>query len=188
MNVIELAIFRVGQVQFTDEQIQKMIKRTESKLQALPLKIQYKVHSDLWPLHTGEMSEKDVELLLTTAPYVPKPTLKVFLIKKDLTHQLDSWTYNPLIDSENHSPWEGVIFINELFNTNTDEHYKKLGYLPSNDTLMHELGHILLDRADHDKGSEFNFFHDLAEKTNDHISSEQRQRMLKSSYVKKVKK
>ncbi len=84
-----------------------------------------------------------------------------------------SWTYDPINDDN----WEGAIFITELFNDNSDEAYETRGYLASNDSLLHELGHVLMQEANHFQGSSKNFFHEKSEETDDSITQTQIKRL-----------
>ncbi|MEW8050187.1 MAG: hypothetical protein AB2809_07400 [Candidatus Thiodiazotropha sp.] len=124
--------------------------------------------------------------LITKYCSSPKNRIRIFLVKADLDHRNDSWTYDPLEDSANTAVWGGAIFITELFNDNSDERYVDMGYLPTNDSLLHEIGHVLLQDKRHYNGPKNNFFHAKSEMTDDTIHSSQikimRKTLMRESY------
>ena len=85
--------------------------------------------------------------------------VRIFFVKADLdnTPRNDSWTYDPLLDPQAEDLWGGAIFITELFNDNSNDRYEDMGYLKTNDTLLHELGHVLMQEENHYAGPQRSF-------------------------------
>ena len=178
----------MGGASFSDLQIKDMVARTNSKLAKNNVGITIEEVGSTIHINKKEFayvaaddptnlaSPKTQELrdLLDNGQQAgTDKTLRVFLIKTELDSNHGSWTYDPINDDD----LEGAIFITELFNDNSDEAYEAQGYLASNDSLLHELGHVLMQEASHFDKDQFNYFHKYSEKTDDSITTEQIERL-----------
>jgi hypothetical protein len=119
---------------------------------------------------TNDDKFKQLERLLTDNGSGENEYLRLFLVKRHVCEGHGSWTYDPVGVSLDPANWSGAIFITELYNDNDDERYIDLGLQPSNDSLLHELGHVLMQEGTHynDPGN-MNFFHESACMTDDSI-------------------
>ena len=181
---LPIQFFRVGGTCFSDQQIKDMVARTNSKLTKNNVGITIEEVGSTIHINKKEMAyvgahhpedltnPKTLELralLVNGQQTCANKTLRVFLIKAELDQNYGAWTYDPINDDD----LEGAIFITELFNDNSDEAYEAQGYLASNDSLLHELGHVLMQEAKHFQGNSKNFFHEMAEATDDSITTAQ---------------
>ena len=182
-KVLPIKVYRVGGTCFTSSQVADMIARTNRKLYQnntgirIELKEEVDVPEKSWAYISEATDKKNDELyqLLSQNGAGPNKTLRLFLVKTHLGGH-GSWTYDPITDLDP-DVWGGAIFITELYNDNDDLRYADLGFLPSNDSLLHELGHVLMQESTHYNGSQLNFFHDSAEMTDDTIFPQQVFRM-----------
>jgi len=167
---IPLEFFRVKGVPFSDLDIAAMTARTTAKLRRARLRIKVLGITEIGPADLAKVDSQNIETLLSYGD--PVNTIRVFLVSEDLDYQNDSWTYDPLLEPAG-IHWKNAIFITDRFSKNDDQHYEDLGYLPSADTLLHELGHVLMQEATHVFGPKTNFFHEDSEFADDTLTREQ---------------
>ncbi len=175
--ILPINVYRVGGTCFHSSQVTGMIARTNRKLNANDTGIQIEVQReavipDKSMAYVNDVDEKKYKqlekLLLNGAG--PEKYLRLFLVKAHVTGGYGSWTYDPISELSNADVWSGAIFITELYNDNDDDRYVDLGLDPSNDSLLHELGHVLMQEGAHyNDRSGKNFFHEKAEMTDDTI-------------------
>ncbi|MCA9110930.1 MAG: hypothetical protein KDA52_13350 [Planctomycetaceae bacterium] len=170
-------VYRVGGTAFSDCQVARMVERTNSKLTATG--IQVAVNSTT---HIDEPSFAYVSYQVSPRQNIhrllaygagPEKTLRLFLVKWDADNRYGSWTFDPLDQGLDVDLWGGAIFITELFNDNDNDRYVDMGYLPQNDTLLHEIGHVLLQEKDHYSGPHYNFLHEDSSWADDTIFPDQ---------------
>ena len=172
---LPVSVYRVGQTCFSSNQVTSMVDRTNSKLATAGIEITIDSRAnvpddELAYVYQGIPNGYDnLVRLLTDNGSGPNKQLRVFLVKVDFDYRNDSWTYDPVADSADEDIWGGAIFITELYNENTDSVYRDLGYPPSSDSLLHEIGHVLMREANHYNGPQRNFFHEDALKLDDTI-------------------
>ena len=100
-----------------------------------------------------------------------------------MTYGHESWTYDPLSSASFNDLYRNTIFITDDWRVNTDEVYERAGFLPTNDTLLHELGHILARQDEHNKDSEKNVMHENPALANDQFNEFQKKLILKSNLL-----
>ncbi|MCG7872450.1 MAG: hypothetical protein JAZ11_10160 [Candidatus Thiodiazotropha lotti] len=176
-------IYRVGETCFSNDQIRAMINRTNKKLSPCGIEVVIERTSEVKEnsyayvnVDTEAGYQNHVDLLKSYRP-IAESRLRIFLVKADISYQHGSWTYDPIASPQDEEIWRGAIFITELFNNNSDQSYVDMGYLPNNDSLLHEIGHVLMQEKDHYDGPHSNFFHSRAEMTDDTIFPSQIHRM-----------
>lgn len=181
---LPVQIYRVASVSFSNAQVQKMLQRTNLKLSkagiriVMPDKIKQIPRPDL-----AVINEYNIENILR---YGSLSSLRIFLVQKDAQYGNESWTYDPVYDKTAPSFWRGAIFITEIWADNSNRSYAQGGFQPTADTLLHELGHVLMQQADHLKDRRNNnFMHNWAEHLDDTITPAQVLRMRSSYYLKK---
>ncbi|PUB78743.1 MAG: hypothetical protein DBO99_06110 [gamma proteobacterium symbiont of Ctena orbiculata] len=178
--ILPIKFYRVGNTSFTDRQVEEMVARTNRKLTNVGIKIEIESISHINSISKAYISLKskqnELKELLLQYGYqgaTKDKFLRVFLVKLDIDEYLGSWSYDPDPNPE----YQAAIFITELFNDNSDEAYEAQLYRKENDSLLHELGHTLMWESSHIGGVAANFFHELAELTDDSITPQQSLRL-----------
>lgn len=177
---LPLEIYRIGNTEFSDEEVGLMLKRTNQKL--LPSKIKILIHSQNsidFP-ELAFINDKTLDILISRLP--TSDYVKLILVKEDQVYQNESWTYDPLPIDEDSELYRGLIFITEKWANNKDSIYERRGYHPRNDTLLHELGHLLGGVVDHTRGPA-NFMHEDTLLADDTIDKNQGALMRSSPYL-----
>lgn len=182
--ILPINVYYVGGAGFSKKQVRDMIARTNRKLYSNNTGILIELQDEIiipnksmaYVDDVDAKRSKQLEKLLLNGSGANK-FLRLFLVKTHVPERHGSWTYDPVSDCNIVDVWGGAIFITELFNDNNDKRYVDLGLLQSNDTLLHELGHVLMQEGTHYTGTAKNFFHEKAELTDDTILPFQVSRM-----------
>ncbi len=178
---VPLQIVRVGSAAFSRAQIDAMLSRTNRKLAPAGIAVFEYSYDELGPETLSDVTAENIETILQHR--AESGLLRLFLIREDRYYGLQSWTYDPY-DLATYPPfYRGAIFITQAFNENSDEHYVQMGYQPTNDTLLHELGHVLMQSGDHYREQVDNFFHESGDRTNDAMTDEQIARLRAGPYI-----
>ena len=184
---LPVLVYRVGGTAFLKDQVKEMIHRTNEKLyeQNTGIKIVWENDIEIvteksfaYVYYDQDVGYMNLRELLKNGADSGK--LRIFLVKVDVSEHSGSWTYDPIdsVESDEYpNLWRGAIFITEQFNDNSDQRYKDMGYPESSDTLLHELGHVLMQDETHYSGDKYNFMHELPEYLDSTIFPSQVSRM-----------
>ncbi len=188
--VLPLDVYRVGGTCFSTSQVAAMVDRTNRKLFANDTGIKIEVQNETSipdpDKSLAYVSDGNVEQLLQHGVAQNK-NVRLFLVKAEVSDRIGSWTYDPIPTGNDPAIWSGAIFITELYNDNDDNCYISLGFEPTNDSLLHELGHVLMKEGTHFEDpadpTKKNFFHKEAKYTNDEILPSQVARMRNEASI-----
>lgn len=179
---IPLRIYRVGGVPFTDTEVGNIIQRTNSKLAKLNIRINASTVSDI-----GHASQAIVNIeppadtadhkdLLLHGSGLDQP-LRLFLVKSNANGSF-AWTYEPVDISKDEWLWGGAIFLTEYWRDTSDQSQIAKNYHAMHDSILHELGHVLLRQStDFDMGKVYNFMNKNIAYLDDTIAPEQARKM-----------
>jgi hypothetical protein len=183
--MLPVVVYRVGNTCFSEKQAQAMIDFTNEKLEAngagIEIVMRQYEHIDepLWAYVTQDDYSHNVWDLLDQTRHATM--LRIFLVKVNVEQNYGSWSFVA------HDEWyRGTVFVTELYNDNSPEVYTAMGLLEGNDSLLHELGHVLMHEENHYNGHRLNFFHEQPERTDDTMFEDQIRRMRESIYLERA--
>jgi len=180
---LPVCVYRVGDTAFSDDQVAWMITRTNCKLKVARIRVVVEKTVDIAVKTLAYVDDVEgpqqniYQLLAYGAGPVDDKTLRIFLVKNHIRTCDGSWTYDPVDEPDDEYLWGGAIFITELYNDNSDECYYQLGYPETSDSLLHELGHVLMQQKEHYDGPYCNFLHIESAQLDDTIFADQIERM-----------
>lgn len=180
---IPLRVYRVGGVLFTDTEVGNIIERTNSKLAKLKIRIDASTVRDIGHASQAIVDPKtpaalaDLKDLLQNGSGLDQP-LRLFLVRANHENGSYAWTYDPVNINKDERLWGGAIFLTEFWRDSSDQSQIAKKYHAKHDSILHELGHVLLRQAgDFEMGEVFNFMNKNISYLDDTICPEQGRKM-----------